>query len=82
MLGETFEFDMKEKKVKFIGEKVSHHPPIMACHAIGEKFVWFQDSHVKTKFWGKSMELMNLGNVQLLFPGLNEHYIWPKGCIF
>jgi hypothetical protein len=32
MLGETFE-DIRNK---FIAEKVSHDPPVMACHASGQ----------------------------------------------
>jgi oxysterol-binding protein-related protein 3/6/7 len=55
LLGETYECIREDKGFKFISEKVSHHPPIMACHAESENYVFYQQSHVKTKFWGKSM---------------------------
>lgn len=46
---------------RYIAEKVSHHPPIMACHAEAKNYTYYQDSLLKTKFWGKSMELNNIG---------------------
>ena len=33
---------------------------------------------MKTKFWGKTMELNSIGTVNLEFPKLNEHYKWGK----
>jgi hypothetical protein len=61
LLGETFEFDRPDKGFRYISEKVSHHPPIMACYANAPEFEFYQDSLLKTKFWGKSMELNNVG---------------------
>jgi oxysterol-binding protein-related protein 3/6/7 len=59
LLGETFEFDRPDKGsrllilgFKYIAEKVSHHPPIMATHAFSNNFKFYQDSLLKTKFWG------------------------------
>jgi hypothetical protein len=52
LLGETFEFDRPDKGFKFMSEKVSHHPPIMACHASSPNYEFSQDSLLKTKFWG------------------------------
>ncbi|CAE7123812.1 unnamed protein product [Rhizoctonia solani] len=49
MLGETFE----DIRLGFIAEKVSHHPPIMACHAHGEGWEFWCTSGAKNKFWGK-----------------------------
>ena len=63
---------------QFVSEKVSHHPPVMACFAQGDGFKFYQDSMIKTKFWGKSMELIPSGTVHLEFPDLNEHYTWKK----
>lgn len=59
MLGETYEMDSC-KGFKYIAEKVSHHPPIMAMHAESSAFIYHQDSLLRTKFWGKSMELVIL----------------------
>ena len=50
----------------------------MASHAYSNLFSYYQDSLLKTAFWGKSMELNNIGNAHLVFPALDEHYYWPK----
>jgi oxysterol-binding protein-related protein 3/6/7 len=76
LLGETYETNIRG--FKFVAEKVSHHPPIMAMHAESPKFEFHQDSLMKTKFWGKSMELNNTGTCHLKFPLLNDHYVWNK----
>ncbi|RKO84127.1 Oxysterol-binding protein, partial [Blyttiomyces helicus] len=52
LLGETYETLREDKGFKFVAEKVSHHPAIMACHAESPNYLFFQDSQVKTKFWG------------------------------
>ncbi|KAI8823653.1 Oxysterol-binding protein [Fimicolochytrium jonesii] len=78
LLGETYECLRDDRGFKFVSEKVSHHPPIMACHAESPNYQFFQDSQVKSKFWGKSMELIPLGTVHVAFPALNEHYTWNK----
>mmetsp|Transcript_23019 Transcript_23019/g.22875 ORF Transcript_23019/g.22875 Transcript_23019/m.22875 type:complete len:323 (-) Transcript_23019:8-976(-) len=59
ILGETFEF--ATPKWKFIAEQVSHHPPISACHVIHEDYSFWTNTHVKSKFWGKSIEFKPLG---------------------
>lgn len=51
LLGETYELT-SPKGFKFIAEKVSQQPPIMACHAESSDFILFQDSLIKPKFWG------------------------------
>ncbi|KAL3855883.1 hypothetical protein ACJMK2_015080 [Sinanodonta woodiana] len=33
---------------------------------------------IKTKFWGKSMEIQPVGHVNLFLPKFNEHYKWNK----
>ncbi|KAH6585265.1 hypothetical protein BASA60_000628 [Batrachochytrium salamandrivorans] len=38
----------------------------------------YQDSLLKTKFWGKSMELNNTGTVHLELPTLRDEYVWNK----
>ena len=48
MLGETFE----DPRMKFIAEKVSHNPVIMAYHAEGEAWELWATSAGRTKFWG------------------------------
>jgi hypothetical protein len=48
LLAETFEIP----QLKFIAEKVSHHPVVMAYHAEGEGWELYATSSGKTKFWG------------------------------
>ncbi|KAG8573140.1 hypothetical protein GDO81_012303 [Engystomops pustulosus] len=63
--------------------EVSHHPPISACHAESDKFVFYQDIRWKNKFWGKSMEIVPIGTSHLILPGHEDHYEWNKvtSCI-
>ena len=49
MLGETFE----DPRMKFIAEKVSHNPVVMAHHAEGKGWELWATSAGRTKFWGK-----------------------------
>ncbi|KAJ3411305.1 Oxysterol-binding protein- protein 3 [Chytridiales sp. JEL 0842] len=78
LLGETYECIREDKGFKFISEKVSHHPPIMASHAEASKYVVYQDNQVKTKFWGKSMELIPSGLVNVTLKSTEDHYQWGK----
>jgi len=78
LLGETYENIREDKGFRFISEKVSHHPPIMACYAESDDFIFFQDSNIKTKYWGNSMECINTGIVHLILKKYNEHYTWEK----
>ena len=75
LLGETYE--LETKGFKYISEKVTHHPPVMACHATSPHFVFTQDSCMKTKFWGKSMELNNLGTTKVVLSS-GESFSWNK----
>lgn len=42
LLGETFECIREDKGFKFIAEQVSHHPPVSACHAQAENYIFWQ----------------------------------------
>ncbi|KAF9155877.1 hypothetical protein BG015_008239 [Linnemannia schmuckeri] len=77
--GETFEYVCPEKGFKFISEKVSHYPPVMACHAESvHHWTLSMDSRAKTKFWGKSMELMPNGTIHIYFTKSNDHFTIAK----
>ncbi|ORX60141.1 Oxysterol-binding protein [Piromyces finnis] len=78
LLGETYENIREDKGFKFIAEKVSHHPPIMACYAESDDFIFYQDNNIKTKYWGNSMECISNGVVHLILKKYNEHYTWEK----
>ncbi|CAE6462835.1 unnamed protein product [Rhizoctonia solani] len=76
MLGETFE----DVRLGFIAEKVSHHPPIMACHAHGEGWEFWCTSGAKNKFWGKSLEIIPMGAAHVRIG--DQVYSWQKPSSF
>ncbi|KAF9159533.1 hypothetical protein DFQ26_006424 [Actinomortierella ambigua] len=77
--GETFEYVSPERGFKFVSEKVSHYPPIMACHAQSDRgWSFAMDSRAKTKFWGKSMELIPNCTIHIEFPRTGDHYTVSK----
>lgn len=56
---------------------MSHHPPVSAYHARGPSWEVQGEFEVKTKFWGKSIELLMMGCEALRLPGYeNEEYRW------
>ncbi|KAL2078127.1 hypothetical protein ACEWY4_025812 [Coilia grayii] len=78
VLGETYECVREDRGFRFISEQVCHHPPISACHAESENFCFWQDQRWKNKFWGKSVEIMPAGMVNVTLPKRGEHYEWNK----
>jgi hypothetical protein len=57
LLGETYELVRPEKGWRFLAEKVSHHPTVIAARAEGRAWVFEGDADVKSRFWGRSIEL-------------------------
>ncbi|XP_013856884.1 oxysterol-binding protein-related protein 6 [Austrofundulus limnaeus] len=78
LLGETYECIREDKGFCFFSEQVSHHPPISACHCESKNFSFWQDVRWKNKFWGKSMEVLPIGSVNLNIPRFGDHYEWNK----
>ncbi|KAJ6627191.1 oxysterol binding protein [Mycena sp. CBHHK59/15] len=76
MLGETFE----DVRMKFIAEKVRHNPLEMAYHAEGDNWELYATSAGKTKFWGKSLEVIPLGTTHLKIG--DDHFEWKKPSSF
>ncbi|ESK98421.1 oxysterol binding protein [Moniliophthora roreri MCA 2997] len=76
MLAETFE----DTRMKFIAEKVRHNPVEMAYHAEGANWELTATSAGKTKFWGKSLEVIPLGTTHLQIG--DDHYQWKKPSSF
>ncbi|CAG8694440.1 15641_t:CDS:2, partial [Gigaspora rosea] len=75
--GETYECVRPDKGFKFISEKVSHHPPIMACHADSLNWSYWQDSKVKSKFWVMRIENKSTGEAcEITF---NQSGLWSRG---
>uniref|UniRef100_A0A673AR40 Oxysterol-binding protein n=1 Tax=Sphaeramia orbicularis TaxID=375764 RepID=A0A673AR40_9TELE len=83
VLGETYESHREDRGFHYISEQVSHHPPVSACHAESENFTFWQDQRWKNKFWGKSVEIISSGLVNVTLPKYGDHYEWNKAvtCI-
>ncbi|XP_078501716.1 oxysterol-binding protein-related protein 7 [Lissotriton helveticus] len=83
VLGETYESDRPDKGFRFISEQVSHHPAVSACHAESDNYVFWQDMKWKNKFWGKSLEIVPVGTINVKLPRFGDHYEWNKvtSCI-
>ncbi|GAA5874414.1 hypothetical protein JCM3774_005031, partial [Rhodotorula dairenensis] len=69
LLGETYECIRPERGFRFISEKVSHHPPVLAFHSESTLRGWQLYGHVapNQKFWGRSMEIFVLGDCAVRF---------------
>ncbi|KAJ3510724.1 hypothetical protein NLJ89_g4514 [Agrocybe chaxingu] len=76
MLAETFE----DVRMKFIAEKVRHNPLEIAYHAEGENWELSATTFGKTKFWGKSLEIIPLGTNRLKIGA--DVYVWKKPSSF
>jgi hypothetical protein len=74
----------EEKHYRYVSEQVSHHPPVSACYCEGVEYEFWTEVFVKSKFWGKSLELHPLGNCHVTLPVYDskeitkEHYSWKK----
>ncbi|XP_023769382.1 oxysterol-binding protein-related protein 1C isoform X2 [Lactuca sativa] len=77
LLGETYEADYPDKGLRFFSEKVSHHPMIVACHCDGKGWKFWGDSNLKSKFWGRSIQLDPVGVLTLQFED-GEVFQWSK----
>ena len=73
LLGETFE--LVTPSFKFIAEQVSHHPPISAfeCQGASGYKVW-SNNRAKTKFTGKSLNIIPMYRVYVELAAFNELY--------
>lgn len=65
VLGETFEYIRPDRGYRFVAEKVSHQPVIVACHAESRKWRFWQDLQAETKLWVKSMLVSPKGRLHL-----------------
>ncbi|XP_044508728.1 oxysterol-binding protein-related protein 1C-like isoform X2 [Mangifera indica] len=77
LLGETYEADYPDKGLRFFSEKVSHHPMIVACHCEGSGWKFWGDSNLKSKFWGRSIQLDPVGVLTVEFDD-GEVFQWSK----
>ena len=76
LLGETFEY--KTKDWKYVSEQVWHNPPISAAHWESKNYAMWMNTHLKTKFWGKSLEFYSLGYMNIRFKDNDEIFICKR----
>ncbi|KAI9114426.1 hypothetical protein K1719_014654 [Acacia pycnantha] len=77
LLGETYEADYPDKGIRFISEKVSHHPMVMACHCEGSGWKFWGDVNIKSKFSGRSIQIDPVGLLTLEFDD-GQVFRWSK----
>ncbi|KAJ7992193.1 hypothetical protein DPEC_G00275990 [Dallia pectoralis] len=78
VLGETYESVREDRGFRYVAEQVSHHPPCSAVHAESKNFTFWQDQRWKNKFWGKSLEIISSGPVNVTLPKSGDQYEWNK----
>ncbi|KNZ57494.1 uncharacterized protein VP01_2143g2 [Puccinia sorghi] len=84
MLGETYECIRSDKGMKFLSEKVVHHPPMIAAYAEGKNWKLEINSSARQKFWGQSLEIIpeGLNRLTIFNPQENADtanvYEWDK----
>lgn len=57
--------------------QVVHHPTVIAAHGEGAHWSFAGDAEVRSKFWGRSIELIPVGLIRLTFDDGDE-YNWAK----
>ncbi|GAA5840651.1 hypothetical protein JCM9279_007390 [Rhodotorula babjevae] len=74
LLGETYECIRPDKGFRFISEKVSHHPPVIAFLGDAPERGWQICGYTSpsTKFWGRSMEIFVEGEFCVRFADNDE----------
>ncbi|SCU91498.1 LAME_0E12750g1_1 [Lachancea meyersii CBS 8951] len=78
LLGETFELVREDKGMRLIAEKVSHKPQIFAFHVDHAEWELSYSVSPIQKFWGKSIEFVNEGELKLTFKSTGERYEWSQ----
>lgn len=93
LLGETFDlvsadgwryhseqvYPSKKFIASLASRQVSHHPPISACHAVGNGWEWWQDLRLKSDFslLVKTASVSSTGITRLRLNG-KEEYSWNR----
>jgi hypothetical protein len=57
--------------------KVSHHLMIVTCHCEGQRWKLWGDINLKSKFWGRSIQVDPMGTLTLYFDD-GEVFQWTK----
>lgn len=69
--------DVSSQGFRFVSEKVCHHPTILCAWCEGRGWVFQGDGEVKSKFWGRYIELHPVGTMRVTFQG-GDVYTWHK----
>lgn len=77
LLGETYEAHLPDKGVRFLAEKVVHHPTTLAVVAEGNGWRYEGDAILRSKFWGRSIEVTPHGVLRVSFAD-GESFHWSK----
>ena len=80
ILGETYE--LVTDRYKLFGEQVSHHPPICAMHVESDNYIVEQDSQVKIRFWGRSLECIPIGFQRFYFKTTKEIFLVQSPSVY
>jgi len=78
ILGETFEYTDKRNGTRFLGEQVSHHPPISATHGFNTDWTFYQNSSAVTKFLGNAIDINTQGRTHIVFNDLNDNFYYTN----
>ncbi|CEP62286.1 oxysterol-binding protein related protein OSH3 LALA0_S05e02124g [Lachancea lanzarotensis] len=78
LLGETFELVREDKGIRLVSEKVSHKPQKFAFHVEHAEWELSYSVCPIQKFWGKSIEFVNEGELKLTFKSTGERYEWSQ----
>ncbi|KAG5679288.1 hypothetical protein PVAND_008867 [Polypedilum vanderplanki] len=79
LLGETYECDRTDDLGwKCISEQVSHHPPMAAQYCEGRGWRSWQEFTMTSKFRGKYIQVVPLGNAHVEFTANGNKFSWRK----
>eukprot|EP01130_Rhizamoeba_saxonica_P016231 TRINITY_DN746_c0_g1_i10.p1 TRINITY_DN746_c0_g1~~TRINITY_DN746_c0_g1_i10.p1 ORF type:complete len:456 (-),score=94.15 TRINITY_DN746_c0_g1_i10:22-1389(-) len=78
LLGETYEYECARSGARYFAEQVSHHPPVSACHAQNDHWVFWQNSFPQTKFKGNSIDIDTHGRSHLYFNESKDHFFYTN----
>ncbi|KAG2451873.1 hypothetical protein HYH02_003648 [Chlamydomonas schloesseri] len=84
LLGETFEWVAPDGTARYLCEQVSHHPPVSCFvgEGAGEQgYSLYGEVETKTKFWGKAIECILAGHMEVRLKAWDEEYRFNLGTI-
>lgn len=82
LLGETYELVREDKGFRYLAEKVSHRPPILATYAESANWTVSFTSRPHQKIWGKSAEITDTGSVVITLLHHKETYEYQNPTCF